>query len=122
MRWKKLKSPETLTPNEFQKAIIQNEDLKLNYKKFYDSGTEIDAIEFLSGMVFGCNGSLEEKLKCNIYSGLFMLYSVENETTMTSSEFLIFVMKSMKSMFNLGEIQMGPLQPEKIEEYVVETT
>lgn len=119
MRWKKLKSPETLTPNEFQKAIIQNEDLKLNYKKFYDSGTEIDAIEFLSGMVFGCNGSLEEKLKCNIYSGLFMLYSVENETTMTPSEFLIFVMKSMKSMFNLGEIQMGALQPEKIEEYVV---
>jgi hypothetical protein len=66
MRWKKLKSPETLTPNEFQKAIIQNEDLKLNYKKFYDSGTEIDAIEYLSGMVFGCNGSLEEKLKCKI--------------------------------------------------------
>lgn len=48
-----------------------------------------------------------------------MLYSVENETTMTPSEFLIFVSKSMKSMFNLGEIQMGSIQPEKIEDYVV---
>ncbi|CAG9319478.1 unnamed protein product [Blepharisma stoltei] len=112
VRWRKLRAPETMTPNEFQKAIIQNDDIKLNYKKFYDTGLEIEVIEFLTGLIILSNGKLEDRLKT-----LFSLYCFEDQSTMTPDEFGFCIEKCLRAICNVGEIQSPPTEPVDIDEF-----
>lgn len=112
VRWRKLRAPETMTPNEFQKAIIQNDDIKLNYKKFYETGLEIEVIEFLTCLIILSNGKLDERLKT-----LFSLYCFEDQSTMTPDEFSFCVEKCLRAICNVGEIQAPTMESMEIEEF-----
>lgn len=114
-RWKKLRSPEFMTPNEFQKAIIQNDEIKINYKQYYDSGEEIEAIELLTNLVILSNGKLEERLKT-----LFHLYCFDEQSSMTQLEFLNCADKSIKTLCEIGSIQKKNSDKAELEGYVQE--
>ena len=115
MRWRKLRSPETMTPNEFQKAIVQNKKVKLNYKKFYDSGSEIQVIEFLTGLIILSSGSLEDRLKC-----LFKLYCVEDQSCMMFEELSECLENSLMALCNLGEVQTCEIDQPALDDFCME--
>jgi hypothetical protein len=75
-RWKKLGSPLFLTPNEFQKALVQGDDLKLNYDKFYQTGSEIDVCDFLTQLLILSRGAVSEKLASKASTGSLRLLPV----------------------------------------------
>ena len=112
MRWKKLRSPEHMTPNEFQKAIIQSDDIKINYKQYYDTGEEIEAIELLTNLVILSSGKLEERIKT-----LFHLYCFDEQSSMTPPEFLHCAEKAMKSLCEIGSIEQMPMDRNQLEQF-----
>ena len=112
MRWKKLRSPEHMTPNEFQKAIIQSNDIKINYKQYYDTGEEIEAIELLTNLVILSSGKLEERIKT-----LFHLYCFDEQSSMTPPEFLHCAEKAMKSLCEIGSIEQMPMDRNQLEQF-----
>jgi serine/threonine protein kinase len=115
MRWKKLRNPEKMTPNEFQKAIIQNDDVKINYKKYYDLGEEIEAIDLLTNLLILSNGNLEDRLKT-----LFALYCFDEQSTMTQPEFVVCMEKSMRALCEIGSIQQPPINRSYLESFTQE--
>jgi hypothetical protein len=98
-RWKKLGVPFFLTPNEFKKAIIQKDEINLNYSKYYDTGTEIEVLEFLTELMLLSSGLLREKIRY-----LYELYIFSEGKEMTEDEFFLCIEKLMKSLCNIGEI------------------
>ena len=62
-RWKELGIPFIMTINEFQKSVVMNEDLHLNYENF-KSSNEIEALGFLTKLIVMSSGELDKKLKC----------------------------------------------------------
>lgn len=117
MRWKKLRNPERMTPNEFQKAIIQNDEIKINYKKYYDSGEEIEAIDLLTNLVILSNGKLDERLKT-----LFHLYCFDEQSSMTPYEFVNCLNKSMEALCEIASIEQYKFNKSQIEVYVQEVS
>ena len=63
IRWKKLGVPFYLTPNEFKKAVIQKDDINLNYSKYYETGTEIEVLEFLTELLLLSSGPPGNKMR-----------------------------------------------------------
>lgn len=120
-RWKKLGQPETLTPNEFQKALVQSDDINLDYSPFYESGCEIDVSEFLTGLLAACTGNLTDKLKSKSQAGLYELYRSEEEL-MTPEQFYLCLTKSFKAACETGEVQMPAIDHDAIEALVSKVT
>lgn len=115
MRWKKLRNPEKMTPNEFQKAIIQNDEVKVNYKKYYDLGEEIDSIDLLTNLLILSNGKLEDRLKT-----LFQLYCFDEQSSMTQSEFSVCLERSIKALCEIGSIQQPPVDKVQLDAFAQE--
>jgi serine/threonine protein kinase len=115
LRWKKLRNPERMTPNEFQKAIIQNEEIQINYKKYYESGEEIESIELLTHLLILSNGKLEDRLKI-----LFSLYCFDEQSSMNAVEFTNCLDKTMKIICEIGSIQNTPLDRNQLDQYVAD--
>lgn len=110
-----MRSPERMTPNEFQKAIIQNDEVKVNYKKYYDLGEEIESVDLLTNLVILSNGKLEDRLKT-----LFHLYCFDEQSSMTQSEFTVCLEKSMRALCEIGLIQQPPIDKAQLEAFAHE--
>lgn len=64
-RWKALGIPFIMTVNEFQKALVQSEDIHLNFENF-KSSNEIEVLSFLTQLIVLSTGPLDKKLQCKI--------------------------------------------------------
>lgn len=114
-RWKKLRNPEKMTPNEFQKAIVQNDDVKINYSKYYDLGEEIEAIDLLTNLLILSNGKLDDRLKT-----LFHLYCFEEQSSMSQAEFVVCMERSMRALCEIGSIQQPQIDRSFLESFAQE--
>jgi hypothetical protein len=63
--WKDLGIPFIMSINEFQKSVVQSEDIHINYERYKSS--EIEVLGFLTKLIVVSNGSLEKKLKCKTH-------------------------------------------------------
>ena len=65
-RWKALGIPFVMTINEFQKSVVQSDDIHLNLSNF-KSTNEIEVLGFLTQLIVMSTGNLDKKLQCKLY-------------------------------------------------------
>lgn len=112
-RWKSLGIPFFMSPGEFNKNMVLSDEVHLNYGKFSLSGSEIEVLEFLTGLVLMSIGPLEEKL-----SVLYELFQFEYEEHMTSEEFYVCIDKCFRAVCEEGSIQLPYIEQEHLEDFI----
>lgn len=115
-RWKDLGIPFIMTINEFQKSVVQTEDIHLNYENF-KATNEIEVLGFLTKLIVMSNGCLEKKFKCTFYTGLYDFYRFDSPDTMTSEEFYVCIDKTLKSICNEGYIDLSYIEQDALEDF-----
>ena len=106
---------------EFHKNVVQ-EEFNMNYDKYLSNGIEIEAIEFLTGLILMSVGPLESKIEGKVYLALFEFYKFEEEEVMTPDEFYICIDKSLRAICHKGQIQIPYVEKESLEDFRDEVT
>lgn len=116
-RWKEAGIPFFLSIKEFQKMIVKDEEIHLNYGKYAESGNDIEVIEFITSLLIMSTGHIELKIRCKIYLDLFELYQFEDETTLTPDEFYVCIDKCFRSLCEEGQMQFPYVEKEGLEDF-----
>mmetsp|Transcript_26594 Transcript_26594/g.47773 ORF Transcript_26594/g.47773 Transcript_26594/m.47773 type:complete len:850 (+) Transcript_26594:141-2690(+) len=103
--------PFFMTVKEFQARIVEDE-FRINYERYSESGNEVEVIEFLTYLLLLCTGKFEMKLQL-----LYKLYQFEDETHMTPDEFFVCMDKTLRTICSLGEVQLPFIEKDSLEDF-----